>query len=296
RRPARRHLARRARRADRLDRDGEPARRALPALRLRGDRRTARPRPGRRAAARPPGGRRRARRPRRGNPQRGRGRRLRPAAHPPRPGPRRRAQRRPRSGDRRERSSSLTDAARRAMKGVRAWLASSVLGLALALATPAAAEPERLNRLNLRFNQWLLEHALEPMARGYNFVVPKWGQRRVIAFMGNLDGPRDILNSLAQAKVRRAGVHSGRLLVNTTAGVVGLFDVAGDYLHWTASPETFDETLGVWRLPPGTYIILPVIGDFCTRSLVGWTVDGVLNPLSRVPGPLVAPTAGAYLW
>jgi len=179
------------------------------------------------------------------------------------------------------------------MKGVRAWLASSVLGLALA--TPAAAEPERLNRLNLRFNQWLLEHALEPMARGYNFVVPKWGQRRVIAFMGNLDGPRDILNSLAQAKVRRAGVHSGRLLVNTTAGVVGLFDVAGDYLHWTAAPETFDETLGVWRLPPGTYLILPMLGDFCTRSLVGWTVDGVLNPLSWVPGPPVAATAGGYL-
>ena len=174
------------------------------------------------------------------------------------------------------------------------WLASGILGLAIA--SPAAAEPECFNRANLRFNRWFLEHVLEPTARAYNFVMPKWGQRRVVAFMGNLEGPRDILNSLAQAKLRRAGVHSGRLVVNTIAGVVGLFDVAGDWLHWTASPETFDETLGVWRLPPGTYIILPVIGDFCTRSLVGWTVDGVLNPLSWVPGPLVAPTAGAYLW
>ena len=179
------------------------------------------------------------------------------------------------------------------MKG-RTWIASGVLGLAIA--SPAAADCERFNRINLRFNRWFLEHRLEPRARGYTFVVPKWGQRRVVAFMGNLEGPRDILNSLAQAKLRRAGVHSGRLVVNTTAGVVGLFDVAGDWLHWTASPETFDETLGVWRLPPGSYLILPVLGDFCTRSLVGWTVDGVLNPLSWVPGPPVAPTAGAYLW
>jgi phospholipid-binding lipoprotein MlaA len=179
------------------------------------------------------------------------------------------------------------------MRGPAACLASSVLYLALA--APVAAEPERFNRLNLRFDHWLLIHVLEPTARGYNFVVPKWGQRRVIAFMANLDGPRDILNSLGQAKLRRAGVHSGRLLVNTTAGLVGLFDVAGDYLHWTAAPETFDETLGVWRLPPGTYLILPMLGQFCTRSLVGWTVDGALNPLSWLPGPPVAPTAGGYM-
>ena len=179
------------------------------------------------------------------------------------------------------------------MRGPGAYLVSGVLYLALA--APAAAELERFNRMNLSFNRWLLAHALEPTARGYNVVVPKWGQRRVVAFMGNLDGPRDIVNSLAQAKLRRAGVHSGRLLVNTTAGLLGLFDVAGDYLHWTASPETFDETLGVWRLPPGTYLILPMLGDFCTRSLFGWLVDGVLNPLSWVPGPPVAATAGGYL-
>ena len=178
------------------------------------------------------------------------------------------------------------------MRGPGAYLVPGVLYLALA--APAAAELERFNRMNLSFNRWLLAHALEPTARGYNVVVPKWGQRRVVAFMGNLDGPRDIVNSLAQAKMRRAGVHSGRLLVNTTAGLLGLFDVAGDYLHWTASPETFDETLGVWRLPPGSYLILPMLGDFCTRSLVGWTVDGVLNPLSWLPGPPVAPTAAGY--
>jgi phospholipid-binding lipoprotein MlaA len=168
--------------------------------------------------------------------------------------------------------------------------------LALLAPTPASAEPDRFNRANLRFNQWFLRHVLEPVARGYNRFVPKWGQRRVVAFMGNLEGPRDVLNSLLQAKLRRAGLHTGRFLVNTTVGVAGFFDVAGGQLDWTASPETLDETFGVWGLPSGGYLVLPVVGEFCTRSLVGWVGDGFLNPLSYVPGPPpVSGTGGAYV-
>ena len=184
----------------------------------------------------------------------------------------------------------------KAVVSIRTATAHLVLAAALLCATPAAAEPEGFNRANLRFNQWLLEHLFEPTARGYNFVVPKWGQRRVVDFMANLEGPRDILNSLGQAKLRRAGVHGGRLVVNTTLGVAGFFDIAGRWFHWTASPETMSETLGVWGLPPGTYLVLPVVGEFCTRSFVGWLGDGVLNPLSWIPdAPWVAPTAGAYV-
>ena len=126
--------------------------------------------------------------------------------------------------------------------------------------------------------------------------MPKWGQRRVVAFMGNLEGPRDTINSVLQAKWRRGGVHAGRFLVNTTAGLAGFFDVAGRWLHWTASPETMSETLGVWRLPPGHYVILPVVGEFCTRSLVGWVTDGFMNPLTWIPDvPPLSVTGGAYI-
>jgi phospholipid-binding lipoprotein MlaA len=165
----------------------------------------------------------------------------------------------------------------------------------LLAARPAAADPDRFNQANLRFNQGFLEHVFEPVARGYNFVTPKWGQRRVDSFMHNLEGPRDILNSLGQGKLKRAGIHTGRLLVNTTVGLAGLFDIAGSQLHWQASPETFDETLGVWRVPAGSYLILPVVGEFCTRSLIGWIGDGFLNPLSYVPAPPATATVGAYL-
>jgi phospholipid-binding lipoprotein MlaA len=165
----------------------------------------------------------------------------------------------------------------------------------LLLAPGAYAEPEGFNRANLSFNQWFLEHILEPTARGYNLLMPKWGQRRVVDFMGNLEGPRDIINSLAQAKFSRAGIHTGRFVVNTTLGFAGFYDVAGDKFDWTAAPETLDETFGVWHLPTGTYLILPVIGEFCTRSLVGWVGDGFLNPLTWLPGPPVGATAGSYV-
>src|SRR2546427_2891653 len=112
-------------------------------------------------------------------------------------------------------------------------VAPALLGLILLAARPAAADPDRFNQVNLRFNQWFLAHVMEPVARGYNVIMPKWGQRRVGAFMDNLAGPRNVVNSLAQAKVRRGAVHTGRFAVNTTVGIVGLFDVAGDWLHWT---------------------------------------------------------------
>jgi phospholipid-binding lipoprotein MlaA len=173
-----------------------------------------------------------------------------------------------------------------------------VLVAALLLATPSAvsAEPERFNRAMLRFNQWFLEHVLEPVGRGYNVVMPKWGQRRVGAFLDNLESPRQAISSLLQAKPRRAALHTGRFLINTTYGWAGTFDVAREQLGWDAAPETFGETLGVWGVPAGPYLILPILGDFCARSLAGYVVDGFMHPLTWVPAPTLSVTAPAYVF
>jgi phospholipid-binding lipoprotein MlaA len=161
---------------------------------------------------------------------------------------------------------------------------------------PAAADPDGFNQTSLRFNQWFLEHLLEPVARGWNFAVPKFFQRRVVDFMGNIEAPRDILNSMLQWKPRRAGIHTGRFLLNTTAGLAGFYDVSTRNLNFTAPPETVDETFGVWGIPPGSYLILPVVGEFSVRSLVGWVGDGFLNPLGYIPGaPWIVPTGSAYV-
>lgn len=136
------------------------------------------------------------------------------------------------------------------------------------------------NRAVLSFNRWMLRWVFEPVARGYNFVMPKWGQRRITSFFDNLDGSRDIVNSLLQAKGRRAGKHGARLLVNTTVGVVGLFDVGDHWFGWEPPPpETFDETLGVWGVPLGPYFIIPILGDSSPRAAVGLAADFFANPM-----------------
>ena len=179
-----------------------------------------------------------------------------------------------------------------------ARLTVPALALLATLAAPpeALADPDRFNKANLRFNQWFLQNVFEPMGRGWNFVVPKWGQRRVGDFMGNLESPRDILNSVLQAKFRRAGLHTGRFVVNTLFGVVGFYDLAGRDIGWTPPPETLSETFGVWGIPCGNYLIVPVVGEFCTRSLVGWVGDGFTNPLTYIPGPPpLTVTVGVYV-
>lgn len=159
---------------------------------------------------------------------------------------------------------------------------------ALLAATPAAGADDEgaldgFNRANRRFNFWLLDHVFEPVSRGYNFVMPKWGQKRVRNLLENLERPRDFVNSLLQGKPARAGRHLGAFLLNSSVGLAGMFTVS-DAVLAIESPETFGETLGVWGLPPGAYLILPVYGDTCPRCLVGAAGDAVLYPLFWIPG------------
>jgi phospholipid-binding lipoprotein MlaA len=169
--------------------------------------------------------------------------------------------------------------------------------LAAALApTPATADPDGFNQANLRFNQWFLEHVMEPVGRGWNVVVPKFFQRRVVDFMGNIEAPRDIVNSLLQWEAPPRGHPRRPLPAQHDGGIAGFYDVSTRNLNFTAPPETLDESFGVWGIPPGNYVILPVLGEFSTRSFFGWMGDGFMNPLGYIPGaPFLAPIASAYV-
>jgi phospholipid-binding lipoprotein MlaA len=146
-----------------------------------------------------------------------------------------------------------------------------------------AATLGRLDRFNMRaagFNYWINQHAIKPVAKVYNLIIPKFGQRGIENLLINLDRPRDILNSLLQAKAERAGRHLGSFLLNTTLGIGGLFYVSDHFLA-DAPPETFSETLGVWGVPTGPYIVLPlvIVTDTSPRGIVGFAVDGTMHPL-----------------
>ncbi len=161
-----------------------------------------------------------------------------------------------------------------ALAGLAVW--------ALAGAPGAAAEEDEgaldgFNRANRRFNDWLLHRVVKPVARGYNVVVPKLAQDGIENFMLNLERPRDIANSLLQGKPVRAGRHLAALFFNTLWGFGGLVYVSDKVLD-DDSPETFNETLGVYRIPPGAFLILPILGETSPRQLVGTAVDSVMNP------------------
>jgi phospholipid-binding lipoprotein MlaA len=171
------------------------------------------------------------------------------------------------------------------------------LALAIVLSVGVSASPARAdddgwldswNRGSREVNFWMFDHVLEPASRGYNYVVPKWGQQRIQNLFENLERPRDIVNSLLQAKGRRAGNHLAAFLVNTTVGLGGLF-VPSDRFIDIEPPETTNETLGVYGIPPGPYVVMPLYGETCPRCLLGSLGDMVLYPVFWIPG-----NAGLY--
>ncbi len=155
---------------------------------------------------------------------------------------------------------------------------------------PAAAEPvddplEPLNRAVFALNRVMDGTVLEPLAEFYDYAVPDYGKRRVADFLANLRAPVVFVNDLLQGERERAGVALGRFLVNSTLGLFGLFDIAAR-LGLPSHEEDFGQTLAVWGVEEGPYLVLPVLGPSNPRDLVGLLMDGfVFDPAAWVaPG------------
>jgi phospholipid-binding lipoprotein MlaA len=137
---------------------------------------------------------------------------------------------------------------------------------------PEARDPydpfEPFNRQVFAFNQALDRAVLRPVARGYDTVAPDPVKRGVTNFFENLATPIWALNHLLQGNPSEAANQTGRFIVNTTFGLLGLFDVAsrGEIQRNRAS---FNQTFGKWGVPSGPFIMVPVIGPNTPRSLVG---------------------------
>jgi phospholipid-binding lipoprotein MlaA len=134
-----------------------------------------------------------------------------------------------------------------------------------------------MNRGIFAFNEFLDRHLIEPVAIGWDFVVPDPAQRGVANFFANVATPRRIANDLLQGKLDKAGDDLGRFAINTTFGVLGLFDPAGAE-GIAPGNEDFGQTLGVWGAPAGPYLVLPFFGPSSPRDAVGLAVDTTLAP------------------
>ncbi len=138
---------------------------------------------------------------------------------------------------------------------------------------------ESLNSKVFDFNWNLDRWILKPVAKGYNYVVPNIVQVGVSNIFYNSRVTPRFLNNVFQGKFKGAGIEVGRFLVNTTVGIGGFFDVAQRYFKLTTPEEDLGQTLGFYGVPPGPYLMVPLLGPYTVRDLAGYVGDTVLNPI-----------------
>jgi phospholipid-binding lipoprotein MlaA len=136
---------------------------------------------------------------------------------------------------------------------------------------------ERFNRSVYNFNDALDRAVARPVAKAYVKVTPTPVRTGIGNFFQNLGYTRVILNDLLQGKGVQFFQDIGRLLVNTTIGIGGLFDPAGQ-LGLPANDEDFGQTLGTWGVAPGPYLVLPLLGPSTVRDGIGRVADRYSEP------------------
>lgn len=140
----------------------------------------------------------------------------------------------------------------------------------------AYADPlEGMNRGVFRFNETIDRWALEPAAKGWDYVVPDPVQRALDRFYQNLGAPVDIVNNFLQAKMENACMVSLRFVINSSVGLAGFFDPSTS-LGLVRHDEDFGQTLAVYGAPNGPFLILPLLGPSTPRDVVGIAADSPL--------------------
>ncbi|MEE2997555.1 MAG: VacJ family lipoprotein [Pseudomonadota bacterium] len=138
---------------------------------------------------------------------------------------------------------------------------------------------EPLNRAVLDFNLALDKAIVRPVASVYLEIVPEPVQNSVHNFLENLRSPVIFANDLFQGNLDRAGTTLARFALNSTAGILGLFDVATE-AGIKKHDEDFGQTLATWEVEPGPYLVLPIFGPSNSRDSVGLITDILIDPFT----------------
>jgi phospholipid-binding lipoprotein MlaA len=176
---------------------------------------------------------------------------------------------------------------------LRAALSASLLALAACATPPPADDPEAVaefkelndpfeptNRVIFDFNDTLYTHLFRPVALGYRHAVPEFARDRINDFLTNLKMPVVFVNDVLQGNLPRAGEAVERLTLNLTFGVGGIMDVATP-MGVPRHDADFGQTLAVWGVGEGPYLVLPIIGPSSPRDGVGYLVDSFADPLDQ---------------
>lgn len=139
---------------------------------------------------------------------------------------------------------------------------------------------ETFNRNMWAFNEGV-DAVVKPVTEGYRFIVPKPAREGVSNFFDNLLEPGNAVNNLLQGKAGGTLTSVFRFVLNSTIGIGGLFDVA-TWVGMERQPEDFGQTLGVWGVGDGPYLVLPFLGPSGARDIWRWPVQAALNPMTYV--------------
>ncbi len=137
---------------------------------------------------------------------------------------------------------------------------------------------EPMNRVIYRFNDSVDSALIRPIAEGYRYVLPSFVRTGISNFFSNIGDVLVALNNLLQGKVVNAVSDLGRVLLNTTIGIGGLFDVASP-LGLEKHNEDFGQTFGYWGIGDGPYLMLPFLGPSNLRDAMGTLVNAKLDPV-----------------
>ena len=142
---------------------------------------------------------------------------------------------------------------------------------------------EPVNRVVFSFNNIFDRLVLRPIAVVYRGIVPEFVRNRITYSLDNLSMPITALNNLLQGELGKAGISTSRFLINSTIGFLGFFDPAANF-GLESEKEDFGQTLTVWGVPSGPYLVLPFLGPSNPRDFTGFLSTSLLDPMYQVGG------------
>jgi len=148
------------------------------------------------------------------------------------------------------------------------------------------ADPyENVNRKIYIFNDTVDNYVAEPISDAYKWITPQFMQTGVFNFFNNLKTINVVINDFLQAKFKQGAADTGRFALNTTLGLAGFVDV-GKSVGLEQNEEDFEQTLAVWGVPQGSYLVIPLLGPSTVRGIPGTLFDTAANPTSYVGMPV----------
>jgi phospholipid-binding lipoprotein MlaA len=187
-------------------------------------------------------------------------------------------------------------------------LTAVILGLQGCATKPPADDPDAVadyeqtddpleptNRVFYAINNGLDTVILKPAALAYRYAVPRPVREGLHHVLVNISSPVQLVNDMMEGKPRRAGDTTMRFLINTTAGVFGIFDVATKW-GYPDHESDFGMTLASWGVPEGPFLFLPVLGPTDPRDAVGFGMDIAFDPFTWIGTGPNHPGWTAFTW